>query len=72
MVENYFFIFLGMMVENIKGNGKMENNMGMENFIIPRNKYGRKVFGAKEKELDGQMKIWARINSVFFFELIFY
>jgi len=47
----------GMMEENIKDNGKMVNNMATENFLIQENKCGRKVYGVKEKELDGLTKI---------------
>ena len=42
-----------MMVENIKGCGKMENNMAKENFIIQRTKFGKRVYGTMEKGLNG-------------------
>lgn len=35
--------------ENIKANGRMANNMEMENSLIPENNYGKKEFGAKAR-----------------------
>ena len=46
-----------VLLENIKDNGKMENNTEMVNFSILEIKLGKKEFGAKEKEFDGLMRI---------------
>jgi hypothetical protein len=46
-----------MTVENIKEVGRMENNMGRENFSIPKMEYGKKEYGVKEEELNGKMPI---------------
>ena len=43
-----------MTAVNTKATGKMENNTAKENFIRTRKTYGKKVFGAKENESDGQ------------------
>ena len=42
------------MEENIRGFGKMVNNMEMENFFMMKEKAGKKEIGVKGKELDGQ------------------
>ena len=39
-----------MMVKYIKENGKMENKMEKENYLILKIIYGKKVYGLKEKE----------------------
>jgi hypothetical protein len=39
-----------MMAENIKECGKMENNMGKENFSIQKKIVGKEEFGMKGKE----------------------
>jgi hypothetical protein len=41
---------LGMMEENTRGLGKMENNMEKENFYILKMVFGKKVFGVREEE----------------------
>ena len=43
----------GEMVKNIKVNGKMENNMDLENIMIQMKINGEKAFGKMEKELSG-------------------
>ena len=43
----------GLMEENIEANGKMENSMEKENFIMDIKKFGEKVFGKMEKESVG-------------------
>jgi hypothetical protein len=53
MVRSY--LNKGMMEENIKGCGKMENSMEKVNFSILKRIHGKEEFGMKEKELDGQM-----------------
>jgi len=42
-----------MMGGNIKENGSMENNMEKENFIIHKQKPGKKVYGVTEEEYNG-------------------
>ena len=41
----------GLMVEFLKEIGSMENNMEMENFLIPKLKFGEKEDGNSEKKL---------------------
>jgi len=55
-----------MTEENIKVNGRMENNTVMENSSTPENKFGRREFGVKEKELDGLMKMSDKIKLSYF------
>jgi len=50
------------MEENMKDHGKWESNMEREFFIIPILKFGKKVYGTMEKELDGFKE-----NKSFFF-----
>lgn len=45
--------FLGMMVESIKGSGKMVNSTAKENFLTLKKQYGKKDFGVRVEELNG-------------------
>jgi hypothetical protein len=47
---------LGLMEENMMEIGKMEDKMVKDNFIILKLKNGKKEFGKKEKELNGQIE----------------
>ena len=47
----------GPMEEFKKVIGRMENNMGMANFIIPKNNNGKKGNGKMEKEFFGMINI---------------
>jgi hypothetical protein len=51
----YVYILLGMMAENIKECGEMENNTAKENFITQKIKSGKEVYGTMEKDLDGKI-----------------
>ena len=52
-------LIIGLVEKFIKGIGKMENKMVMENIIILKIKLGKKVIGKMEKELNG-------IRTIFF------
>jgi hypothetical protein len=45
------------MGENIKVFGQMENNMVKENFFTKKRINGGKVYGMKERESDGLVKM---------------
>ena len=47
--------FIGLTEEYIKEIGKMENKMEKGNFLILKKKNGKKVYGKKEKELNGSV-----------------
>jgi hypothetical protein len=47
---------IGMMVSNIKENGKMGNNMEKGNFLFQKKIDGEKESGIMEKELNGWTK----------------
>ena len=49
-------IFTWPMDENMMEIGKMEDKMVKDNFIILKLKNGKKEFGKKEKELNGQIE----------------
>lgn len=57
-------IFIGLMVENTKAIGRMENNMEKESFLQPIKKHGRKEYGKMEKELDGLVMQLETTNNI--------
>ena len=65
--ENKDMVYLyGLMERYIKVTGKTENKKEKDNFIFLRIKNGKKVFGKKEKELNGlkMMKMKEKIDQI--------
>lgn len=64
MTKNMDMVYLnGLMAENIKGIGRMENNMVKE-YILDQMVAREKVNGIMEKELDGLKKIKLQMNKI--------
>lgn len=63
--------FIGMMEENIKEIGKMENNTEKENFSTQKMEYGRKEYGVKVEELNGKILLLPLNKNNFYKLLIF-